>query len=177
MDRVKGKVALITGAARGQGRAHAKRLAEEGADIVAVDICADIDNLGYPPLGSSEELAETVRLVENEDRRIIARRADVRDGAALQAVVDEAVAEFGGIDIVCANAGLIDSVPPKVWEITEEMWDVQIDTMLKGVWNTVRAAVPAMIAAGRGGSIIITSSLVGLKGDTAHGCVLSGEGR
>ncbi|MGD9990277.1 mycofactocin-coupled SDR family oxidoreductase [Pseudonocardia sp.] len=165
MDRVKGKVALITGAARGQGRAHAKRLAEEGADIVAVDICADIDNLGYP-LGSSEELAETVRIVENEDRRIIARRADVRDGAALQAVVDEAVAEFGGIDIVCANAGLIDSVP-KVWEITEEMWDVQIDTMLKGVWNTVRAAVPVMIESGRGGSIIITSSLVGLKG-TPH---------
>jgi SDR family mycofactocin-dependent oxidoreductase len=165
VDRVKGKVALITGAARGQGRAHAKRLAEEGADIVAVDICADIDNLGYP-LGSSEELAETVRIVENEDRRIIARRADVRDGAALQAVVDEAVAEFGGIDIVCANAGLIDSVP-KVWEITEEMWDVQIDTMLKGVWNTVRAAVPVMIESGRGGSIIITSSLVGLKG-TPH---------
>lgn len=165
MDRVKGKVALITGAARGQGRAHAKRLAEEGADIIAVDICADIDNLGYP-LGSSEELAETVRIVENEDRRIIARQADVRDGAALQAVVDEAVAEFGGIDIVCANAGLIDSVP-KVWEITEEMWDVQIDTMLKGVWNTVRAAVPVMIESGRGGSIIITSSLVGLKG-TPH---------
>ncbi|ODU07576.1 MAG: 3-ketoacyl-ACP reductase [Pseudonocardia sp. SCN 72-86] len=165
VDRVKGKVALITGAARGQGRAHAKRLAEEGADIIAVDICADIDNLGYP-LGSSEELAETVRIVENEDRRIIARQADVRDGAALQAVVDEAVAEFGGIDIVCANAGLIDSVP-KVWEITEEMWDVQIDTMLKGVWNTVRAAVPVMIESGRGGSIIITSSLVGLKG-TPH---------
>jgi SDR family mycofactocin-dependent oxidoreductase len=165
VNRVKGKVAFITGAARGQGRAHARRLAEEGADIVAVDICADIEDLGYP-LGSAEELAETVRVVEDTDRRIIARRADVRDAGALEAVVAEACAEFGGIDIVCANAGIIDSVP-RTWEITEEMWDAQIDVMLKGVWNTVKAVVPRMIAAGRGGSIIITSSLVGLKG-TPH---------
>jgi len=165
VDRVKGKVALITGAARGQGRAHARRLAEEGADIVALDICADIENLGYP-LGSPEELAETVRLVENEDRRILARRVDVRDAAGVQAVVDEACSEFGGIDIVCANAGIIDSVP-RTWEITEEMWDAQLGVMLTGVWHTVKAVVPKMIAAGRGGSIIITSSLVGLKG-TPH---------
>jgi SDR family mycofactocin-dependent oxidoreductase len=165
MNRVQDKVALITGAARGQGRSHAKRLAEEGADIVAVDICKDIDGLGYP-MGSPQELEETVRLVEDEDRRILAREADVRDAAALERIVEEAYAEFGHIDVVCANAGIIDAVP-RTWEITEEMWDTQVDVMMKGVWNTVKAVVPRMIEAGSGGSIIITSSLLGLKG-AAH---------
>jgi len=161
VGRLEGKVALITGAARGQGRSHARLLASEGADIVAIDLCDDIDDLGYP-LGTKTELDETVALVEDQDRRILARTADVRDVAAMQAVVDEAYEEFGHVDIVCANAGICQ-VGPRTWEITEEMWDAHVDVMAKGVWATIRPVVPRMIAAGNGGSIIITSSLLGLK--------------
>ncbi|HEX3960798.1 MAG TPA: mycofactocin-coupled SDR family oxidoreductase [Trebonia sp.] len=160
MGRVEGKVAFITGAARGQGRAHAVQLAQEGADIIALDICDKIETSIAAP-STEEDLAETVRLVEEQDRRIIARKADVRDFDALKAVVDEGVAEFGRIDIVAANAGMWSY--NLVEETTEVQWQEIIDICLTGVWHTVKAAIPPMKAAGNGGSIIITSSAAGLK--------------
>jgi SDR family mycofactocin-dependent oxidoreductase len=160
-NRVAGKVALVTGAARGQGRSHAVRLAEEGADIIALDICQDIGEFPYP-MGSARELAETVRMVESLDRRIVALEADVRDFAAVRRVVDAGVAEFGRLDVVAANAGLCN-LGYMTWEATEAAFDAEVDVLLKGVWNTFRAAVPPMIEAGNGGSIIATSSLLGLK--------------
>ncbi len=150
--RVAGKVAFVTGAGHGQGRSHAIRLAEEGADIIAVDIArAD----AYPILGyalsTEEDLAETARQVEALDRRIIARKADVRDAAALKSVVDEGVAELGKLDIVVANAGICTV---QAWaEVTPQIWQDTIDTNLTGVWNTMVAGAPHLIANG-GGSII-----------------------
>ena len=160
--RVAGKVAFVTGAGHGQGRSHAIRLAEEGADIIAVDI-AEPD--AYPILGYSlsneAELADTVKQVEALDRRIIARKADVRDAAALKAVLDEGVAELGQLDIVCANAGICTV---QAWdEVTPQIWQDTLDTNLTGVWNTMVAAAPHLIAGG-GGSIICTSSTAGIKG-------------
>jgi (+)-trans-carveol dehydrogenase/(-)-trans-carveol dehydrogenase len=160
MGRVAGKVAFITGAARGQGRAHAVQLAQEGADIIAVDICDKIATSIAEP-ATEAELAETVRLVEEQDRRIIARKSDVRDFDALKAVVDEGVAEFGRLDIVAANAGMWSY--NLLEETTEPQWQEIIDICLTGVWHTVKAAIPHMKAAGNGGSIIITSSAAGLK--------------
>jgi SDR family mycofactocin-dependent oxidoreductase len=160
-NRVEGKVALVTGAARGQGRSHAVRLAEEGADIIACDICGDIDGIGYP-LGSEDELDETVRMIEALDRRVVARKADVRDFAALQGVVDEGVAELGRLDVVVANAGIVDQ-GPRTWELSEESYQAQTDVLLKGVWNTYRATVPRLIDQGAGGSIIATASMVSIK--------------
>lgn len=159
MGRVSGKVAFITGAARGQGRSHAIRLAEEGADIIAVDLCAPMDTVPYG-LATPDDLAATVKLVEEHDRRIVARQVDVRDLAGLQAIVDEGIAELGGVDIVVANAGIGSFAP--CWELTEEQWNETIDVNLTGVWKTCKAAIPAMIAAGKGGSIILTSSLAGV---------------
>ena len=158
--RVEGKVAFITGAARGQGRSHAIRLAEEGADIIAVDICHDYPTVGYA-LATEADLAETVKAVEALDRRIVASQADVRDVTALKAAVDNGVAQLGRLDVVCANAGICtvqswDEVTPAVWQDT-------LDTNLTGVWNTMVAAAPHLIAAG-GGSIICTSSTAGIKG-------------
>jgi len=161
MGRVEGKVAFISGAARGQGRSHAIRLAEEGADIIAVDLCAQVDSVPYP-MATPEDLDQTVQAVEALDRRIVARRGDVRDLAALQAVVDEGVAELGGrLDIVSANAG-IASTDASTTDISEQSWADMIDINLTGVWHTVKAAVPHMIAAGNGGSIVLTSSAAGL---------------
>ncbi|NYE18150.1 mycofactocin-coupled SDR family oxidoreductase [Microbacterium immunditiarum] len=158
--RVEGKVAFITGAARGQGRSHAIRLAQEGADIIAVDLCDTIPNVAYPS-ATPEDLAETVRQVEALDRRIVASQVDVRDGAAVKKAVDEGVAQLGKLDIVVANAGICVLTP---WdETSEEVWDQTIDTNLKGVWNTVRHAAPHLVEAG-GGSVIMTSSAAGLKG-------------
>jgi SDR family mycofactocin-dependent oxidoreductase len=158
--RVAGKVAFITGAARGQGRSHAIRLAEEGADIIAVDICRDYGTVPYA-MATEADLAETVKAVEALDRRIVATRADVRDAAALKAAVDDGVAQLGRLDIVSANAGICtvqswDEVTPAVWQDT-------LDTNLTGVWNTMVVSVPHLIAAG-GGSIICTSSTAGIKG-------------
>ena len=158
--RVEGKVAFITGAARGQGRSHAIRLAEEGADIIAVDICRDYPTVGYA-LATEADLAETVKAVEALDRRIVATQADVRDFAALKAAVDDGVAQLGRLDIVCANAGICtvqswDEVTPAVWQDT-------LDTNLTGVWNTMVVGAPHLITAG-GGSIICTSSTAGIKG-------------
>lgn len=161
MRRAEGKVALITGAARGQGRSHALRLAAEGADIVALDICRDIGSADYP--GATEaDLAETVHQVEALDRRIVARKGDVRDSKALQAVVDDGIAEFGHIDVLCANAGIVGFGP--TWELTDEAWQEVIDINLTGAWKTTRAVVPHMIERGNGGSIILTSSVGGLHG-------------
>jgi (+)-trans-carveol dehydrogenase len=159
--RLDGKVAFITGAARGQGRSHALRLAEEGAEIVACDICEQISTVQYP-LANEDDLDETARMVEDLDRRIVARKADVRDGEQLKAVVEEGISEFGKIDIVCANAGIATYGPS--WELTEEQWDEMIDTNLAGVWETCRAVIPHMIERGGGGSIILTSSTAGIMG-------------
>ena len=167
MGRVEGKVAFITGAARGQGRSHAVRLAQEGADIIAVDVCRQVETVPYPT-ATSEDLAETVRQVEALDRRIIATEADVRDLAALQAAVDDGVAQLGRLDIVLANAGI--STPASTLEMDEETWSTMIDVNLTGQWKTIKAAVPHVVAGGRGGSVVITSSLAAIYANpnTAH---------
>jgi SDR family mycofactocin-dependent oxidoreductase len=162
--RLEGKVALVSGAARGQGRSHALRLAQEGADIIAFDICRQLDTVPYP-MATPEDLAETVKLVEERDGRIVAREADVRDSATVQALIDEGVREFGRLDVVCANAG-IGGIVENTWTITDNEWEEMIAVDLTGVFKTVKAAVPAMIQAGNGGSIIITSSTFGVKGAT-----------
>ncbi|MDZ7886439.1 MAG: mycofactocin-coupled SDR family oxidoreductase [Mycobacterium sp.] len=162
--RLYGKVALISGAARGQGRAHAVRFAEEGADILAFDICAQVDTAPYP-LASLDDLKETQRLVEGLGRRIITAVADVRDSAAVKALVADGIDRFGRLDIVCANAGFVGCVS-NTWSITEQQWDDLIGVNLTGVWKTVSAAIPAMIDAGNGGSIALTSSAAGIKGMT-----------
>ena len=155
-----GKVAFITGAARGQGRSHALRLAREGADIIAIDLCGPLPTVGYP-LSTPEDLAMTVDLVEELDRRIVAAPADVRDLASLEQALAVGVAELGRLDIVCANAGILSS--GSLADLTEEAWREMIDINLSGVWRTCRAAIPYLIAGGRGGSIVLTSSVAGLK--------------
>ncbi len=162
-----GRVAFITGAARGQGRAHAIRLANDGADIIAVDICRPISESITYPLGTSEELAETVQAVEATGRKVLAREVDIRDLEALQKVVADGVEQFGRLDIVVANAGVLSW--GRMFEMSEEQWDTVIDVNLNGTWRTIRAAVPAMIEAGNGGSIIIVSSSAGLKATPGNG--------
>ena len=158
--RLAGKVAFITGAARGQGRSHALRLAREGADIIAIDLCGPLPTVGYR-LSTPEDLAMTVDLVEELDRRIVAAPADVRDLASLEQALAVGVAELGRLDIVCANAGILSS--GSLADLTEEAWREMIDINLSGVWRTCRAAIPHLIAGGRGGSIVLTSSVAGLK--------------
>lgn len=161
MGELDGKVAVITGAARGQGRAHAVRLAEEGADIIAIDICEKVPF--YVAKGATEEdLAETARQVEKQGRRILTYKADVRDYAALKGALDAGVAELGRLDIVLANAGALSY--GRVHEIEESHWRGTIDIVLTGVWNTCRAALPTLIEQGQGGSIILTSSVAGSRG-------------
>jgi SDR family mycofactocin-dependent oxidoreductase len=158
---LEGRVAFVTGAARGQGRAHAVRLASEGADVVAIDVCGPISDTITYPAASSEDLAETVREVEATGRKVLAREVDIRDLAAQQQVVADAIEQFGRLDIVVANAGVLSW--GRMFEMSEEQWDSVIDVNLNGTWRTVRATVPAMIEAGNGGSIIIVSSSAGLK--------------
>jgi (+)-trans-carveol dehydrogenase len=160
MGRVEGKVAFITGAARGQGRSHAVRLAEEGADIIAIDICEAIPENPYPP-ATEEDLAETVRRVEALDRRIVAEKADVRNFDQLKAVLDRGVAELGRLDIVAANAGISGRFN-RSEDIPDDEWSNMLDINLSGVWRTCKAAIPHLKAGGRGGSIILTSSDAGL---------------
>lgn len=160
MARMTGKVALVSGAARGQGRNHAVRLAAEGADIIAFDVAGPVPAQGAPP-ATTEDLAETVRLVEKFDRRIVATRADVRDPDAVAALVDQGVAELGGLDIVVANAG-IQGIPGPAAQTAPADWQAVIDTNLSGVFHTVRPAIRHLIARG-GGSIVITSSSIGLR--------------
>jgi (+)-trans-carveol dehydrogenase len=157
--RVEGKVAFITGAARGQGRSHAVRLAEEGADIIAVDICAQVGSVPYP-MATPEDLAETVKEVEALDRRIVATQADVRDYAGLKQALDAGVAELGRVDIVSANAGIASY--GLAHELDETTWQDMIDTNLTGVWHAAKAAIPHLIDQGTGGSIVLTSSTAGV---------------
>jgi SDR family mycofactocin-dependent oxidoreductase len=159
--RVQGKVAFITGAARSQGRSHAVRLAQEGADIIAVDVPGAVPSLSAYPLATAEDLAETVRQVEALDRRVVAHEADVRDAAALKAALDDGVAQLGGLDIVVANAGIYQVSPALA--LDDAAWQEMIAINLTGVWNTVKAALPHLIDGG-GGSVVLTSSVLGLKG-------------
>jgi SDR family mycofactocin-dependent oxidoreductase len=159
--RVEGKTAFITGAARGQGRSHAVRLAEEGARIIAVDICEQIPGVAYD-MATYEDLRTTQELVEKAGGEILVQKVDVRDLAAMEAAVTRGLDHFRYIDIVCANAGI--SSYGKAWELSEDAWRDTIDVNLTGVWHTVRATVPPMLDAGRGGSIVITSSSAALVG-------------
>jgi (+)-trans-carveol dehydrogenase len=160
--RVEGKVAFITGAARGQGRAHAVRLAQEGADIIAIDVCKPIVENTTIPASTPEDLAETADLVKGLDRRIVTAEVDVRDYAALKAAVDSGVEQLGRLDIIVANAG-IGNGGDTLDKTSEHDWQEMIDVNLSGVWKTVKAGVPHILAGGRGGSIILTSSVGGLK--------------
>ncbi len=162
--RVDGKVAFITGAARGQGRSHAVRLAEEGADIIAIDICGPIrpGTETAIPASTPEDLAETADLVKNLGQRIVTAEVDVRDYPAVKAAVDSGVEQLGRLDIVVANAG-IGNGGDVLHETSQLDWDEMIDTNLSGVWKSVKAAVPHIIAGGNGGSIVLTSSVGGLK--------------
>ncbi|PKW16538.1 mycofactocin-coupled SDR family oxidoreductase [Saccharopolyspora spinosa] len=164
MRRVEGKVAFITGAARGQGRCHAIRLAEEGADIIAVDICAPVETVGYP-MPAPEDLDETAREVEKRGRKVLARVVDVRDQPALREVVGEGVAQFGRLDIVVANAGILAIAvdEPADPDQRQKVWQTTLDINIGGAWNTVEAAAPAMVKAGNGGAIVFTGSTQGLK--------------
>jgi (+)-trans-carveol dehydrogenase len=159
--RVEGKVAFITGAARGQGRSHAVKLAEEGADIIAVDVCAPIESVPYP-LGTADDLAETADLVTAAGRRIVTAEVDVRDSAGLKAAVDSGVDQLGKLNIVIANAG-IGNGGESFDQVSEDDWQTMIDINMTGVWKTVKAAAPHLIASGPGGSVILTSSMAGLK--------------
>jgi SDR family mycofactocin-dependent oxidoreductase len=161
---LEGKVAFITGAARGQGRSHAVRLAEEGADIIAVDICGPVPTIAYDT-ATADDLAETVRQVEKLDRRIVATTADTRDLPGLTAAVDAGVAELGRLDIILANAGIFSA--GRMLEMDEDTWSTMIDVNLSGTWKTIRAAAPHIVAGGRGGAIVITSSLAAITANEA----------
>ena len=161
MGRAEGKVALITGAARGQGRSLALRLAEEGAVIVAIDAVRDFPSARYP-MATPADFQETAALVEKFGRRVIAIEADVRDAPAMASAAARAVEELGRLDIVIANAGIATFSPAAT--MSQETWTELIDINLNGVWNTIRPALPLMIEGGRGGSIVLTSSVAGLKG-------------
>jgi SDR family mycofactocin-dependent oxidoreductase len=159
-DRFTGKVALVTGAARGQGRSHAVALAAEGADIIAIDICQDYDTTDYAG-ATPEDLAETARLIEQLDRRVVTAQADVRDLDALRSAVDHGVAELGRLDVVSVNAGICVLT---AWdEVTPEIWRDTLDTNLTGAWHTIITCAPHLIAAGRG-SIVCTGSTCGIRG-------------
>jgi SDR family mycofactocin-dependent oxidoreductase len=154
---LKGKVALITGAARGQGRAHAVRLAADGAAIIAVDLCAQIASVPYA-LATPEDLAATVKLVEDAGARIVAKQADVRDRDALAAAVQAGIDELGRLDIVVANAGIAPM------QSGDDGWRDVLDVNLTGVYHTIKVAIPTMVAQGDGGSIVLISSSAGLAG-------------
>jgi SDR family mycofactocin-dependent oxidoreductase len=156
--RVEGKVAFITGAARGMGRAHAVTLAREGADIIAVDLLKQVDSVAYP-MSTQEDLAETVRQVEALGRRIVGTQADVRDYDGLKLALDDGVAQLGRLDIVSVNAGIVNY--GALEEFPEQVWQDMIDINLTGAWHTAKAAIPHLRTGGRGGSIIFSSSLAG----------------
>ncbi|OBY30180.1 mycofactocin-coupled SDR family oxidoreductase [Mycolicibacter kumamotonensis] len=160
--RVEGKVAFITGAARGQGRSHAVRLAQEGADIIALDVCAPISSNTVIPPATPDDLAETADLIKGLDRRIVTAQVDVRDFDALKAAVTSGVEHLGRLDVIVANAG-IGNGGATLDKTSEADWQDMIDVNLSGVWKTVKAGVPHLISGGSGGSIILTSSVGGLK--------------
>jgi SDR family mycofactocin-dependent oxidoreductase len=164
---LQGRVALVTGAARGQGRAHAIRLAAEGANVIAIDVCGPVsETIAYPP-ASQDDLAETARRVQANGSDVLAREVDIRDLAALHQVVADGTAQFGRLDILVANAGVLSW--NRLWEMSEEQWDTVIDVNLNGTWRTIRAVIPVMIEAGTGGSIIIVSSATGIKATAGNG--------
>ncbi|WP_040830211.1 mycofactocin-coupled SDR family oxidoreductase [Nocardia jiangxiensis] len=167
--RVEGKVAFITGAARGQGRSHAVRLAQEGADVIAIDVCKAVGGSEGIPPATPEDLAETADLVKGLGRRIVTAEVDVRDLEALQSAVDSGVEQLGRLDIIVANAG-IGLGGATLDQTSEEDWDAVIDINLSGVWKSVKAVVPHLLSGGHGGSIILTSSVGGLKAlaNTGH---------
>lgn len=160
MGTLVGTVAFVTGAARGQGRSHAVLLAEQGAAIIAVDVCKNVSTAAYDP-ATSEDLEETVRLVEEGGGRIMAAELDVRDSSGMTAFVRSAATELGGLDIVVANAGI--STWSTLLEMSEQVWDEMIDINLTGVFKTLKASVPVMVEHGQGGSIVIISSVAGIK--------------
>jgi SDR family mycofactocin-dependent oxidoreductase len=159
-------VAVITGAARGQGRSHAVALAERGADIIAVDLCADIDAIPYP-LATKSDLDETARLIQAAGGKVAAVVADVRDLAQLEAAVQAGIDELGDVDIVIANAGVVAIGDPE--PRAQPVFDAIVDTNLKGVWHTLLATVPSIVRKGRGGSIVLVSSSQGLTGRGGDG--------
>jgi SDR family mycofactocin-dependent oxidoreductase len=159
-------VAVITGAARGQGRSHAVALAEQGADIIAIDICADIDGIPYS-LGTKANLDKTARLVEAAGRKVVPVIADVRDLKQLEAAVQSGIDVLGDIDIVIANAGVVAMGDTQTY--SEPVFNTIVDTNLKGVWHTMLASVPSMIRKGRGGSVVLISSSQGLTGRGGDG--------
>ena len=156
MGDLAGRVAFVTGAARGQGRAYAVRLAQEGADVIISDICAPVSPTVPYAAATAEDLAETARLVEAQGRAVLARTLDIRDDAALRQLVADGVERFGRLDVLVANAGVLSW--GRLWELSDEQWNTVIDVNLTGTWRTLRAVIPAMIEAGNGGSIIIISS-------------------
>jgi (+)-trans-carveol dehydrogenase len=160
--RVEGKVAFITGAARGQGRSHAVRLAKEGADIIAIDVCKPISRSSEIPPSTPDDLAETADLVKAQNRRIVTAEVDVRDYDALAAAVDSGVEQLGRLDIIVANAG-IGNGGNTLDKTSQDDWKDMIDVNLSGVWHTVKAGVPHLLSGGHGGSIVLTSSVGGLK--------------
>ena len=161
MGSLDGKVAFISGAARGQGRAHAVRMAEEGADIIGFDLCEQIGTVTYP-MATPEDMEETARLVRRTGRRMVTGRADVRDQAALQQVLETGLAELDRVDIVVANAGIFNGLGEQ--GRSPQAWHDAIEVLLTGVYHTCEAAIPVMIDQGAGGSIVITSSTAGLRG-------------
>ncbi len=162
MATLEGKVAFVTGAARGQGRSHALRLAEEGATVIAIDVAAPVSEYnGYPP-ATRDDLDVTRKMLEKNSSRHVVEAVDVRDSTVMDQVLTQALPELAGrLDIVVANAGINNW--NRFWEMPEEQWLSVIDINLTGVWRTLRAAVPHMIAAGNGGSIITVSSVAGIK--------------
>lgn len=158
--RLTNKIALITGAARGIGRAQAVRFAEEGADIVAVDVCGPIDTV-HVPSSTPDDLAETASLVERAGGRVVTEIVDVRDSEELRAAADRGAAELGGIDIVCATAGVTSR--GNAVELSEAAWRIMLDVNLTGVWNTCTASAPHLISRGAG-SMVLVSSIAGLRG-------------
>jgi SDR family mycofactocin-dependent oxidoreductase len=164
MGQLDGRVALITGAARGMGRSHALRLAEEGADIVAVDICRQIDQVAVP-LSTPDDLVQTASMIEGLGRRVVTAIADVRDRPGLRSAVEAGVEQFGRLDVVVANAGIwaVRLDQPLDDEGRLEIWNVTLDVNLTGVWNTIEVATPFVVAGGRGGSIIVISSTAAMQ--------------
>ena len=173
MGRLTGKVALVTGGARGQGRSHAVALASQGADIAVLDICDQIDSVQYA-MSTKDDLQQTQRLVEAEDRRCLAHPADVRDRQALDVVVADVLRQFGRIDFVVANAGIMPTTGEPSTRI--EAWHDSVDTMMTGVYHTLSAVYPSMVEHGEGGSIVITSATSGLQA-SAHSTDLLTPGK